>query len=218
MLQRFLFAMIRLIMKVRCPHCKQVFNVENGRGAKQCPECAKTVLLPRFFGDKGPARINSSVLYRETVLRRKESGVNLPAPGFAFLKRPMHVVIVLVLLLTAGGLLLRQARSPAELEDAARVRLARENLARLSVAVERFRKDCGRYPTTEEGIAALMLNPGIENWQGPYVIRLRPDPWRRPFQYRLENGIPRITSMGADGIAHTEDDLEAPVPSAPANR
>lgn len=39
----------------------------------------------------------------------------------------------------------------------------------LAVSLDAFRLDNGRYPTTEEGLAALLSNPGLQTWDGPYV-------------------------------------------------
>ncbi len=199
------------IMKVRCPHCKHVFPVAPQRGAQTCPECSKTLLLPRFFGDKTPSETNTAVLHREMLKRRQSAGgAGLPPAGMIFTKRPMRMFLIIALLVFIGGLLLQKVRQPADLEEPARIELALENLMTLRIAVERFRDDCGRYPTTEEGLAALLLDPGIEGWNGPYILGLKPDPWGRSFRYRLENDEPLLTSTGSDGIPGTDLDLRAP--------
>lgn len=66
--------------------------------------------------------------------------------------------------------------------------------------VERFRKDCGRYPTTEEGLPALYVNPSVKGWRGPYVSKLSKDPWGNPYDYDSTQRGFTITSYGADGI------------------
>ncbi len=198
-------------MKVRCPHCKHVFAVSGERGAQPCPECTKTLLLPRFFGDKNPAEYNRAVLQRETMKRRQTSSVaGLPPAGMVFAKRPMRMFMIIALLVVIGGLLLQRVRQPGDTTEPARIKLALENLTTLRIAVERFHHHCGRYPTTEEGLAALLLNPDAEGWNGPYILGLRPDPWGRQFQYRLDHDEPVITSVGADAIAGTQQDLKAP--------
>ncbi len=204
-------------MKVRCHHCKHVFPVHDERGAQTCPECSKTLLLPRFFGDKNPAETNTAVLHREALKRRQSAvGAGLPPAGMIFTKRPMRMFIIIALLVVIGALLLQRVRQPGELEESARIDLALENLLTLRIAVERFYNDCGRYPATEEGLAALLLDPGVDGWNGPYIMGLKPDPWGRSFRYRLENGKPLLTSAGSDGIPGTELDLKAP-PLPPAD-
>lgn len=204
-------------MKVRCPHCKHVFESSGLRGAQTCPNCFKTVLLPHFFGGKHASEVHSAVLHREALRRRRAAmSGKLPNAGMVFMKRPLRVFMVVALLLMFGGALLRKVRDPRDLAEPARIELALNNLATLRIAVERFRNDCGRYPTSREGLAALLLNPGVEGWNGPYILGLKPDPWRRAFQYRLDQGTPIITSLGADGIAGTALDLTAPMPPTQA--
>jgi general secretion pathway protein G len=52
-------------------------------------------------------------------------------------------------------------------------------------ALEMFRFDIGRYPTTEEGLSALVRNPGIPQWHGPYrsAKEIPADPWGHPYVY-----------------------------------
>ncbi len=69
-------------------------------------------------------------------------------------------------------------------------------------ALELFRLDTGRYPTSEEGLNALNDDPGIENWAGPYLKKAVPnDPWRRPYTYQSpgNHGDYDMYSYGADG-------------------
>ena len=46
------------------------------------------------------------------------------------------------------------------------------------IAVERYKRDCGQYPTTNQGLDALISNPVIRGWRGPYLPETVPlDPW-----------------------------------------
>ena len=68
----------------------------------------------------------------------------------------------------------------------------REEVARLFVQetlttpLLSYRINMGQYPTTEEGLAALLTRPSEDatNWRGPYIKQLNPDPWGNPYQYR----------------------------------
>ncbi len=68
----------------------------------------------------------------------------------------------------------------------------REEVARLFVEetlttpLLSYRINMGRYPTTEEGLEALLRRPSEDavNWRGPYIKQLNPDPWGNPYQYR----------------------------------
>ncbi len=69
-------------------------------------------------------------------------------------------------------------------------------------ALDQFRLDVGRYPTTQEGLAAIVTNPGIDKWEGPYLKKGLPnDPWGRPYIYTCpgSHGEYDIVSYGRDG-------------------
>lgn len=79
---------------------------------------------------------------------------------------------------------------------------AKAQIELLGQALDQFRLDSGRYPSTEEGLRALVANPGVENWDGPYLKRNLPnDPWGRPYQYACPgtNGDYDILCYGRDG-------------------
>jgi len=87
----------------------------------------------------------------------------------------------------------------------AKVSAAKGHVAELESALERFNIHMDRYPTTEEGLKALVEAPSAEDkkWRGPYIKLLRPDPWGNQYQYR-NPGIHHPTSFdvwsrGADG-------------------
>lgn len=68
-------------------------------------------------------------------------------------------------------------------------------------ALDTFRLDVGRYPTTSEGLEALRINPGVDNWNGPYLPKEIPlDPWGNPYMYTSPgaHGDYDIVSYGAD--------------------
>ena len=66
-----------------------------------------------------------------------------------------------------------------------------------------YRLDVGHYPSTEQGLNALLANPGNEpRWQGPYLSkRLPADPWNNPYQYKYpgERSDFDLFSFGKDG-------------------
>ena len=68
----------------------------------------------------------------------------------------------------------------------AKVSTAKSNIAEFESAVERFYIHLDRYPTTEEGLKALVEAPSGDEkkWRGPYIKMLRADPWTTPYQYR----------------------------------
>lgn len=94
----------------------------------------------------------------------------------------------------------------------ARAQAARLQMENLSMALDAFEYDCGRYPTTQEGLDALRRPPpGVSNWKGPYLKKDVPaDPWGTPFVY-ASPGARRpdfdLVSMGQDGQEGGVDDV-----------
>jgi len=83
------------------------------------------------------------------------------------------------------------------------VTAARAQIDALEKALDQYRLDTGHYPSTEQGLAALMQRPQNEpKWNGPYLRKSVPlDPWSRPYQYRApgEKGDFDLLSLGKDG-------------------
>jgi general secretion pathway protein G len=80
---------------------------------------------------------------------------------------------------------------------------ARVQIELLGAALDQFKLDVGRYPTTQEGLQALQQTPGnAPGWEGPYLKKDVPrDPWGSPYQYRSpgEHGEYDLASFGSDG-------------------
>ncbi len=93
--------------------------------------------------------------------------------------------------------------------DDARVMAARTDVGNLMQALKLYRLDNQRYPTSEQGLNALISKPTTEpvpvNWK-PYLEKLPHDPWGRPYLY-MNPGIKtdvEVLSFGADGTAGGE--------------
>jgi general secretion pathway protein G len=87
----------------------------------------------------------------------------------------------------------------------ARTDTARIEIQTLGNALDLYRLDMHRYPTQQEGIAALVEQPpGTEAWNGPYLKQKKMplDPWGRPYIYRSpgEHGDYDLYTLGADGV------------------
>jgi len=86
---------------------------------------------------------------------------------------------------------------------------AKAQIELLGQALDQFRLDTGRYPSTSEGLTVLSANPGIPNWDGPYLKKAVPnDPWNRPYSYTFPgtHGDYDLLSYGADGALGGEDE------------
>jgi general secretion pathway protein G len=81
---------------------------------------------------------------------------------------------------------------------------AKMQIEQFGTALDGFRLDTGRYPTTDEGLKALREAPsGVNGWQGPYLPKELPnDPWGRAYVYKCpgDHGEYDLISYGADGV------------------
>jgi len=84
-----------------------------------------------------------------------------------------------------------------------RQKAAKAQIALFETALDTYRLDVGKYPTTEQGLEALREKPeDAERWDGPYLPKEIPtDPWGHAYVYRSpgENGEFDIISLGGDG-------------------
>ncbi|MDR2965502.1 MAG: type II secretion system major pseudopilin GspG [Treponema sp.] len=120
--------------------------------------------------------------------------------GLTIMETLIVIAIVLILTSIAGF-------TGIQYLDRARKAAARSQIDSLSVALEAYYIDCGRYPTEEQGLEALWKIPTIEpvssGWSGPYIYKKTPnDPWGNPYEYKTPgpDGLPfSIRSFGADG-------------------
>ncbi len=84
------------------------------------------------------------------------------------------------------------------------VTVAKSQMESFEKSLDTYRLDVGRYPTTEEGMAALMVAPAAAGakWNGPYLKKaVPPDPWGNPYVYRAPGAKAEyeIVSTGKDG-------------------
>lgn len=80
--------------------------------------------------------------------------------------------------------------------------VARAQIEAFDKALDQFRLDVGRFPTTEEGLSALVGKQAIAKWNGPYLRKAIPDdPWGKPYIYRSPGtkGDYELLSLGKDG-------------------
>ena len=146
---------------------------------------------------------------REAEHKRAATG---HPPSIGIGRKPSGILLVLVGLILVGRLLL----SRVDYRFSGRARrpkayVAEKELDVLRIALDRFRADCGRPPTLTEGLKALVNNPGLPAWNGPYVNIIKPDPWRTPYGYRLDTTNTTVFSAGPDRTPATPDDL-SPAP------
>jgi len=113
----------------------------------------------------------------------------------------IELMVVLVIIGVLAALIVPNVLDRA---DDARTTAAKTDVNNLVQALKLYRLDNQRYPTTEQGLAALLTkpttNPVPPNWR-PYLDKLPTDPWGRPYAY-LNPGVHGeidVLSLGADG-------------------
>ncbi len=116
----------------------------------------------------------------------------------------VELLVVLVILGLLMGMVLPKY---LQKEKGARLKAAKAQIELLGQALDQFRLDTGKYPNTSEGLNALMTNPGVDQWDGPYLKKAVPnDPWNKPYVYQSPgtHGDYDLYSYGADGMAGGE--------------
>jgi len=109
----------------------------------------------------------------------------------------LEIMIVLVIL---GGLVSILATQVNSRLKTANVNSARIQIAEYGKNLDMFYADCGSYPTTEEGLDALVNQPSsCPNWgPEPYLKKINKDPWKADFIYESTGNAYVIRSLGAD--------------------
>lgn len=124
----------------------------------------------------------------------------------------IEIVVVIIVLGLLAGLVGPQIIGRV---SEAKTSTAQTQIELFSVALDNYRLDNGRYPTTEQGLQALREKPVSEpapyNWRGPYLQKEIPlDPWGQPYVYRSPGDVNTTTydllTLGRDGQPGGEDE------------
>jgi general secretion pathway protein G len=119
--------------------------------------------------------------------------------------RGFTLIEIMVVILIIGVLAALIVPKVMSRPDEARVTAAKQDIATITQALNLYKLDNQRYPTTEQGLAALVKKPVISpvptNWKSEgYLDRIPKDPWGTPYQY-LQPGVHGaidVFSLGAD--------------------
>lgn len=128
---------------------------------------------------------------------KPRSIVRRHSAGFTLLELLVVIVIIGLLAAYVGPKYLSQVGK-------SEVAVAKTQMDSFQKSLDAYRLDVGRYPSTEEGLAALMTAPPTAGakWAGPYLSKaLPPDPWGNPYAYRAPGAKAEyeIISTGKDG-------------------
>ena len=117
--------------------------------------------------------------------------------GFTLIEL-MVVILIIGLLATIVVQNLRSATDKAK-----RVK-AQADISQIKTALDRYYLDAGSYPTSDQGLPALVAAPtsgnDLKDWGGPYIERVPLDPWGHPYVYQSDGNEYLLKSYGADGV------------------
>jgi general secretion pathway protein G len=121
------------------------------------------------------------------------------------LQRGFTLVEILVVITIIGLIMSLVGPRVLNYLSDSKVKAAKIQIQSFTSALELFYLDAGRYPSTSEGLTALVKSTGgLSAWNGPYLKggQLPNDPWGKPYIYRSpgEHSPFEITSYGADGV------------------
>jgi general secretion pathway protein G len=123
--------------------------------------------------------------------------------GFTLIELLVVMIIIGLLAALVGPRFIRQ-------EEKAKVKATKAQIELLGTALDTFRLDVGRYPTSQEGLDSLIRQPGgLERWDGPYLKKDVPqDPWGTAYGYTSpgQHGPYDVLSYGADKAPGGEGD------------
>ncbi|EMG39088.1 general secretion pathway protein G [Desulfocurvibacter africanus PCS] len=127
--------------------------------------------------------------HNELLHRRARQG------GFTLIEILIVVFIIGLLAALVGPQLFKRV-------GGAKQKMARTQIEVLGTALDTYRLDVGQYPSSEQGLTALVTQPGdVQTWDGPYLRKEVPaDPWGSQYIYRSpgEHGEYDLLSLGAD--------------------
>lgn len=135
----------------------------------------------------------------------------------------MTIIEILIVIALIGTIMTIVMTNVLQKSDEAKIDLARIAAGQLENALRLYKLNNNHYPTTDEGLKALVAAPATaKNWRGPYTEpdKLK-DPWGGDFAYESTGSKTfKITSPGNDGVLGNEDDViyppEAAAAAAPA--
>lgn len=118
-------------------------------------------------------------------------------------ERGMTLIEIMIVLAIVAGLMAVLGSTANEKLQKSRVANAKIQIKELGKQLESFNLDCNVYPTSDQGLNALVQNPGPDvcaNWgPNPYLKKLPKDPWGKEFIYESDGSTYTLRSLGRGG-------------------
>ncbi|MEM8821735.1 MAG: type II secretion system major pseudopilin GspG [Pseudomonadota bacterium] len=135
---------------------------------------------------------------RPTRACSRKNGPRRGDAGLTLLELLVVITILTLLTVAIGTVALNYL-------GGARADAARLQMTQIETGLDLFRLDIGRYPTSDEGLSALVEAPAdADGWNGPYLRKEEAltDPWGAPFEYAApgQDDAYDLTTRGADGV------------------
>ena len=125
----------------------------------------------------------------------------------------MTIIEILIVIALMGVVMTLVVSNLTDTQDQAMRDATRLGMGQLDSNLQMYKIHNFRYPTTEQGLQALVTKPssGATRWRGPYAeeSKIR-DAWDNPYEYSAEGKSFKIISPGPDGIVGNEDDVVYP--------
>ena len=135
----------------------------------------------------------------------KKAGLLKQSKGFTLIELMLVVVIIGIL----AGISITRI-SP--LQNKVKIKTAKGEIGVIRSALSLYNLDVGDFPTTQEGLDALINNPGDDDWDGPYLDsnKVPKDPWKNSYKYIQPGEISPdydLRSFGPNGLEGDDDDI-----------
>lgn len=137
-------------------------------------------------------------MFNDLLVGRRPKARSRPKErGFTLVEMLVVITIIALIMALVGPRVLNFLGE-------SKVKAAKIQIQSFASALDLYALDTGQYPSSSEGLDALMRRPGgIASWSGPYLKgdRVPKDPWGKPYVYRApgQHGAYDILSYGADG-------------------
>ena len=127
-------------------------------------------------------------------------------------EKGMSLIEIIIVVALLGTLMAYMVSNLIGTSDNAKKDTAKLGMGVIQQALQMFRIQNNKYPTSEQGLKALMENPGdMKSWRGPYIEANKlKDPWGNDLTYDSDGRNFKIMSAGPDGVAGNEDDISYP--------
>ena len=146
--------------------------------------------------------------YRLREAEKKAPGLRRSEKGFTLIELMIVVVII------AGLAAMVVPRLLGRTDQANRSIAKADISSNIAMALKLYYLDNGKFPTTEQGLTALVSSPSPApaNWSGPYLETIPEDPWGNVYKYKCPGVLNKTSydlySVGSDGVEETDDDIK----------